>query len=79
MSIDYRSGGLKPGHFSFIPTYDPEGLVAYELGCKGQMSDSTVLLNASAYFYEHDDIRLQYDTSGSWASAPRSQTLPQRG
>ena len=79
MTTGYRAGGFNLGYFSFIPTYDPEDPIAYELGYKGQMFDGTVQLNASAYFYEYDDIHLQFDTFSFTGSAPRSRTPPPRG
>ncbi|MEM7099188.1 MAG: TonB-dependent receptor [Pseudomonadota bacterium] len=52
----YRSGGFNLAFFSQTPQYDPEELIAYEVGYKGQMADGTVQLNASAYFYDYETI-----------------------
>ena len=68
-------------HFSFIPTYDPEDVIAYEPGCKGQMFDGAVQLNASMYLHEYDDIHLQFDTFSftgvitSVQNAPSARTI----
>ncbi len=81
VTTGYRAGGFNLGYFSFIPTYDPEDLIAYELGYKGQMFDGTVQLNASAYLYEYDDVHLQFDTfsftgvSTSVQNAPSARTI----
>ena len=81
VTTGYRAGGFNLGYFSFIPTYDPEDLIAYELGYKGQMFDGTVQLNASMYLYEYDDIHLQFDTfsftgvSTSVQNAPSARTI----
>ncbi len=52
----YRSGGYNLVFFSETATYDPEELIAYEIGYKSQFMDDTVQLNASAYFYDYDTI-----------------------
>ena len=81
MTTGYRAGGFNLGYFSFIPTYDPEDLIAYELGYKGQMFDGTVQLNTSMYLYEYDDIHPQFDTfsftgvSTSVQNAPSARTI----
>ena len=43
----YRSGGYNLVFFSATETYDPEELVAYELGFKGQHLDNTLQIFAS--------------------------------
>ena len=81
VTTGYRAGGFNLGYFSFHPTYDPEDLIAYELGYKGQMFDGTVQLNASAYLYEYDDVHLQFDTfsftgvSTTVSNAPSARTI----
>jgi outer membrane receptor protein involved in Fe transport len=52
----YRSGGYNLVFFSETAAYDPEELIAYEIGYKSQFMDDTVQLNASAYFYDYDTI-----------------------
>ncbi|MCB1646101.1 MAG: TonB-dependent receptor [Pseudomonadales bacterium] len=52
----YRAGGYNLGFFSFTPTYDPEELIAYELGYKGQHLDNTLQINASLYLYDYSNI-----------------------
>jgi outer membrane receptor protein involved in Fe transport len=52
----YRSGGYNLVFFSQTPTYDPEELMAYEIGFKGQFVNNTVQLNASAYLYDYETI-----------------------
>lgn len=56
----YRAGGFNLGYFSGTPTYDPEKVLAYELGYKGQLLDGTLQLNGSIYRYDYQDIHLQY-------------------
>jgi len=43
-------------YFSTTPTYDPEELIAYEIGYKSQLFDDTLQLNASAYIYDYSSI-----------------------
>ena len=42
--------------FSATGTYDPEELIAYELGFKGQFADNTLQFFASAYLYDYSNI-----------------------
>ena len=52
----YRSGGFNLTFFSQTPTYEPEELIAYELGYKGQLLDRTLQLNGSVYLYDYQSI-----------------------
>lgn len=52
----YRSGGYNLVFFSQTPTYEPEELVAYELGYKTRFLDNTLQLNGSFYFYDYENI-----------------------
>ncbi len=52
----YRSGGYNLMFFSQTPTYDPEELLAYELGYKTQFFNDTVQLNGSFYLYDYETI-----------------------
>ena len=52
----YRSGGFNLVFFSNTATYDPEELLAYEIGYKSQFLNDTLQLNASVYVYDYDTI-----------------------
>jgi outer membrane receptor protein involved in Fe transport len=52
----YRSGGYNLFFFSNTPTYDPEELIAYEIGYKTQFLDNTLQVNGSFYLYDYDNI-----------------------
>ncbi len=52
----YRSGGFNLVFFSNTPTYDPEELIAYEIGYKSRFLNDTLQLNASIYAYDYDTI-----------------------
>jgi len=52
----YRSGGFNLAFFSQTPQYEPEELIAYEIGYKAQFFDNSLQLNASAYLYDYDSI-----------------------
>jgi len=56
ITTGYRSGGFNLAFFSATPQYEPEQLAAYEVGLKGQYFDSTLQVNASAYFYDYESI-----------------------
>ncbi|MCY4278478.1 MAG: TonB-dependent receptor [Gammaproteobacteria bacterium] len=59
VTTGYRAGGFNLGYYSAVPTYEPETLIAYELGYKGRMLDNTMQINASVYYYAYEDIHLQ--------------------
>ena len=52
----YRSGGFNLAFFSQSPTYEPEELIAYEIGYKGTLLDGTLQTNASIYYYDYENI-----------------------
>ncbi len=56
MTTGYRSGGFNLVFFTQTPEYDPEELIVYELGYKGQFLDNSLQINGSAYFYDYDTI-----------------------
>ena len=56
----YRAGGFNLGYFSATPTYDPETVLAYELGYKATLLDGAMQLNASIFSYDYEDVHLQF-------------------
>jgi outer membrane receptor protein involved in Fe transport len=42
--------------FSRTPTYEPEELIAYEIGYKTQFMDNTLQVNGSFYYYDYENI-----------------------
>lgn len=52
----YRAGGNNLVFFSATPDYDPEELIAYELGYKMQLLDNSLQLNGSFYYYDYESI-----------------------
>ncbi len=52
----YRSGGYTLVFFSQQPTYDPEELIAYEIGYKTLFFDETLQVNGSFFYYDYDNI-----------------------
>ncbi|MCY4215059.1 MAG: TonB-dependent receptor [Gammaproteobacteria bacterium] len=81
VTTGYRAGGFNLGYYSPTPNYDNESITAYELGYKGQILDGTMQINASAYYYDYDNIALQFYESGlagagtSVINAPAAETL----
>ena len=51
-----RAGGHNLVFFSATPTYDPEELIAYEIGYKTRFLNDTFQLNGSLYLYDYDTI-----------------------
>lgn len=56
VTTGYRSGGFNLAFFSQTAQYEPEELIAYEVGMKGQFLDGSLQLNASAYVYDYESI-----------------------
>ena len=52
----FRSGGYNLVFFSNTADYDPEELLAYEIGYKGQFFDNTLQVNGSFYLYDYETI-----------------------
>ncbi len=52
----YRSGGYNLVFLSNSPTYDPEELVAYELGYKTQSANGRLQVNGAFYLYDYENI-----------------------
>ncbi len=62
----FRAGGFNLGFFSESPTYEPEELIAYEVGLKTTLLDGTLQLNASAYVYDYENIHsVVYEASAT--------------
>ncbi|MEM7781267.1 MAG: TonB-dependent receptor [Pseudomonadota bacterium] len=65
-SRGFRSGGFSGGILfpnSFINSegldpFDPEILVAYEVGFKGDLFDDRLRLNIAAFYYDYDDLQV---------------------
>ncbi|MEZ5561126.1 MAG: TonB-dependent receptor [Pseudomonadales bacterium] len=51
-----RSGGFNLVFFSANERFDPETLIAYELGYKGSQLDGRMQLNSAIYFYDYQDV-----------------------
>lgn len=56
VTTGYRSGGFNLAFFSQTPKYEPEELIAYELGYKAQFLNNTLQFNASTYLYDYETI-----------------------
>jgi len=62
----YRAGGFNLAFFSASPTYEPEELIAYEIGYKGTHLDGTLQTNASVYLYDYENIHsVVYEASAT--------------
>ena len=56
ITTGYRGGGFNLAFFSKTPGYDPEELIAYELGYKGQFLDGSLQFNGSVYLYDYETV-----------------------
>ncbi len=53
--------GFKSGGFNLLavqPSYDEEEVWSYEIGTKGTYLDGRLQLNASAFYYDYDDLQV---------------------
>jgi iron complex outermembrane receptor protein len=60
VSRGFKSGGFK-GNISFnafqVGPYDPEELLAYEIGFKSMLLGNSLMFNAAAYYYDWRDFQ----------------------
>jgi len=73
VTTGYRSGGFNLAFFSQTPEYEPEELVAYELGLKGQYFEGTLQANGSVYFYDYSSIHTA--TEEACPATPTTQSV----
>jgi iron complex outermembrane receptor protein len=55
-STGYKSGGFNRGTSQAI--YDPETVLAFEVGSKSTLLDNRLRLNLSAFYYDYEDLQL---------------------
>jgi iron complex outermembrane receptor protein len=68
------SKGVKSGGFfggitftdAALAPFDPEELIAYEVGFKGRLADDTLQLNGAVFYYDYQDIQtfIQVSSNG---------------
>ena len=75
VTTGYRAGGFNLGYAAPTPTYDNESITAYELGYKGQLLEGTMQLNASVYYYDYENISLQFDELSVLTGAPGTSVI----
>ena len=56
VTTGFRSGGFNLAFFSQTPEYEPEELIAYELGYKSRFLDNSLQVNGSLYYYDYESI-----------------------
>jgi iron complex outermembrane receptor protein len=61
VSRGFKSGGFS-GAFAFdpaeLPPFDPETILAYEIGSKWDLFDQRLRLNVGAFYYDYDDLQI---------------------
>ncbi len=72
VTTGYRSGGFNLAFFSQTPQYEPEKLIAYELGYKARFFDNTLQFNSSAYFYDYSSIHTSTEQACPPGGTPQS-------
>jgi len=58
-STGYRAGGFNANIPGVPGTYDPEDVLAYELGFKNFLLDGSMTLNVAAYYNDYSDMQAQ--------------------
>jgi outer membrane receptor protein involved in Fe transport len=58
-STGYRAGGFNASFPGVPETYDPEEVIAYELGFKNALLDGSMTLNIAAYYNDYSDMQAQ--------------------
>jgi iron complex outermembrane receptor protein len=77
VTTGHRSAGMNLALFSSQAEYEGEDLMAYELGYKGSMFDSTLQVNGSVYYYDYEEIHSVVDVpSALSANGTSSSVLP---
>jgi iron complex outermembrane receptor protein len=58
-STGYRAGGFNSSIPGVPGTYDPEEVIAYELGFKNTLLNGDMVLNVAAYYNDYTDMQAQ--------------------
>lgn len=62
----FKSGGFNTSTFTPAPLpFDPESLDAYEAGIKSELFDRRLRVNASAFYYDYNNIQLSSYVDGT--------------
>jgi iron complex outermembrane receptor protein len=61
LATGYRSGGYSLPFAGAATEFDPEELLAIEIGFKSQFLDDTLQINGAAFYYEYDDVQVNVD------------------
>jgi iron complex outermembrane receptor protein len=61
ITTGFRSGGYSLPFAGAATTFEPEELLAFELGFKSQLLDNTLQINASIFRYQYDDVQVNVD------------------
>jgi len=82
VSKGFKSGGFPAGttlSTEQVVPYDPEELVAYEIGMKSMLAARRVRFNAAAFYYDYRDKQEFAYVPASVPGAPPSQVLTNAG
>ncbi len=58
VSEGFKSGGYNVGSYQ-NETFNPEEIIAYEIGMKADFFDQRVRVNTAAFFYDYQDLQIQ--------------------
>ncbi len=58
ISEGFKSGGFNVGSYQQTP-FEPEEILAYEIGIKADLFDNRLRLNSALFFYDYDDLQIQ--------------------
>ena len=72
-----RSGGFNLVFFSSNAIFEPEQLIAYELGYKGALFDGRLQLNTAAYLYDYEDVHTFAQGQGAFGYTTNVVAVPE--
>lgn len=75
----YKSGGVGVGFGDpqEINQFDPEDLLAWEIGFKSELWDGRALLNVSAFYYDYQDLQAFDQTTGPFGQVNILSNAPE--
>ena len=75
ISTGFKAGGFNGGQCN--NPFEPETLMAYEVGTKSRLLDNTLQLNATAFYYDYQDLqaRLFINNASIVRNATDAETL----
>jgi iron complex outermembrane recepter protein len=78
VSRGYKGGGFNPavsGELGAVQTFDPEFILAYELGMKNDFADNRIRWNMTGFYYDYEGLQVAKITNRSAANENVDATI----